>query len=230
MKTFSEKVKDARLQLGLSQTQLGEAVGISLRAIVSYEKGEKKPRPGTMLNLAKALGVSVKFLSDDTCENPMEDIEKDGYIAEAREKYGSKGIATIKPWVGEHMKWRIDAAEAANLVAIAFSVATLLSEAEETAAIPVVESTTTPDLNTPNCKSWIVLSSPSIVLLVNVSVVEAVMKLAIAVATALSEAIAVSEAEETALTEVWITPDLKLSVSKSVIVLSSASIVLLVNV
>ena len=86
MKTFSEKVRDARLQLGLSQTQLGEAVGISLRAIVSYEKGEKKPRPGTMLKLAKALGVSVKFLSDDTCENPMEDIEKDGYIEEAREK------------------------------------------------------------------------------------------------------------------------------------------------
>ena len=91
MKTFSEKVKDARLQLGLSQTQLGDAVGISLRAIVSYEKGEKKPRPGTMLKLAKALGVSVKFLSDDTCENPMEDIEKDGYIEEAREKYGAKG-------------------------------------------------------------------------------------------------------------------------------------------
>lgn len=95
MKTFSEKVKDARLQLGLSQTQLGEAVGISLRAIVSYEKGEKKPRPGTMLKLAKALGVSVKFLSDDTCENPMEDIEKDGYIEEAREKYGAKGARDV---------------------------------------------------------------------------------------------------------------------------------------
>ena len=95
MKTFSEKVKDARLQLGLSQTQLGEAVGISLRAIVSYEKGEKKPRPGTMLKLAKALGVSVKFLSDDTCENPMADIEKDGYIEEAREKYGAKGARDV---------------------------------------------------------------------------------------------------------------------------------------
>lgn len=95
MKTFSEKVKDARLQLGLSQTQLGDAVGISLRAIVSYEKGEKKPRPGTMLKLAKALGVSVKFLSDDTCENPMEDIEKDGYIEEAREKYGAKGARDV---------------------------------------------------------------------------------------------------------------------------------------
>lgn len=38
------------------------------------------------------------------------------------QKYGSKGIATIKPWVGEHMKWRIDAAEAANLVAIASDI------------------------------------------------------------------------------------------------------------
>lgn len=95
MKTFSEKVRDARLQLGLSQTQLGEAVGISLRAIVSYEKGEKKPRPGTMLKLAKALGVSVKFLSDDTCKNPMEDIEKDSYIEEAREKYGAKGARDV---------------------------------------------------------------------------------------------------------------------------------------
>ena len=33
-----------------------------------------------MLKLAKALKVSVKFLSDDECENPVEDIEKDGYI------------------------------------------------------------------------------------------------------------------------------------------------------
>ena len=55
MKTFSEKVKDARLQLGLSQQQLGEATGVSLRTILSYEKGEKMPRQGTLLKLAKAL-------------------------------------------------------------------------------------------------------------------------------------------------------------------------------
>ena len=84
MKTFSEKVKDARLQLGLSQQQLGEATGVSLRTILSYEKGEKMPRQGTLLKLAKALGVSSKFLIDDLCENPMEDIEKDSYIEDAR--------------------------------------------------------------------------------------------------------------------------------------------------
>ncbi len=91
MKPFSEKVIAARNELGLTQAQLGETVGVSLRTIWDYEKGLKKPRATTMLKLAKALKVSVKFLSDDTCENPMEDIEKDSYIEEARSRYGSQG-------------------------------------------------------------------------------------------------------------------------------------------
>jgi len=95
MKTFSEKIRDARLQLGLSQQQLGEATGVSLRTILNYEKGKKMPRQGTIFKLAKALGVSVKFLVDDHCENPLEDIEKDSYIEDAREKYGSKGARDI---------------------------------------------------------------------------------------------------------------------------------------
>ena len=95
MKTFSEKVKDARLQLGLSQKQLGEAIGVSVRTISSYEKEGKMPRQGTIFKLAKALGVSVKFLVDDHCENPLEDIEKDRYIEDAREKYGSKGAKDV---------------------------------------------------------------------------------------------------------------------------------------
>lgn len=96
MKPFSEKIKDARSELGISQSQLGSAVGVSLRTILAYEKGEKKPRQSTMLKLAKALQVSVKFLSDDECLNPMEDIEKDGYIEEARERYGTKGARDIE--------------------------------------------------------------------------------------------------------------------------------------
>lgn len=91
MKTFADKVKDARTELGWSQTQLGEAVGVSLRTILAYEKSEKHPRPSTFLKLAKALKVSVKFLSDDECEDPTADIEKDGYIEEARARYGAKG-------------------------------------------------------------------------------------------------------------------------------------------
>ena len=90
MKSFSEKVADARNELGLTQTQLGNAVGVSLRSILDYEKGRKKPRPGTMRRLAKALGVSVKFLSDEDCLDPVADIEKDGYIEGARDRYGTE--------------------------------------------------------------------------------------------------------------------------------------------
>ena len=91
MKSFAEKVFDARTELGFSQSQLGERVGVSLRSILAYEKGEKTPRPSTVLKLARVLNVSVKFLTDENCENPLEDIEKDGYIEEARERYGAKG-------------------------------------------------------------------------------------------------------------------------------------------
>ena len=95
MKTFSEKVKEARVSLGISQPQLGKKIGLSVRSVIAYEKGEKKPRPASMLKLAKALGVSVKFLSDDECEDPMADIEKDDYIAEARERYGATGAKSM---------------------------------------------------------------------------------------------------------------------------------------
>ena len=55
-----------------------------------------------MLKLAKALKVSVKFLSDDECENPVEDIEKDGYIEEARERYGAQGARDVEALLADN--------------------------------------------------------------------------------------------------------------------------------
>ena len=102
MKSFAEKVFDARTELGFSQSQLGERVGVSLRSILAYEKGEKTPRPITVLKLARVLNVSVKFLTDENCENPLEDIEKDGYIEEARERYGAKGAGDLDTLIREN--------------------------------------------------------------------------------------------------------------------------------
>ena len=51
MATFSEKVKHARSELGLTQAELGEAAGVSLRTILDYEKGKKVPRQSTLLKL-----------------------------------------------------------------------------------------------------------------------------------------------------------------------------------
>ena len=48
MATFPEKVKHARSELGLTQAELGEATGVSLRTILDYEKGKKvRILPGT---------------------------------------------------------------------------------------------------------------------------------------------------------------------------------------
>ena len=95
MKAFADKIRDARTELGLSQPQLAEKCGLPVRVILDYEKRKKRPRPTTTMKLAKALQVSTKFLSDDECDNPMEDIEKDGYIEEARIRYGSNGAKEV---------------------------------------------------------------------------------------------------------------------------------------
>lgn len=102
MKSFAEKVRDARNEKGLTQAQLGELCGVSGRAVLTYEKGEKMPRQSTMLKLAKALDVSIKFLTDDDCVNPIEDIEKDGYIEIARERYGAKGARDVSELLDEN--------------------------------------------------------------------------------------------------------------------------------
>ena len=102
MKSFAEKVLDARSALGLTQPQLAELVGVSTRAVISYEKGEKSPRQSTMMKLAKALKVSVKFLSDDNCLDPLADIDKDGYIEAAHQRYGAVGARDINALLEEN--------------------------------------------------------------------------------------------------------------------------------
>lgn len=94
--TFSDKIKVAREQAGLTQQQLADSTGVSKRTIASYESGGAIARASTMLKLAKALNISSKYLSDDSCLDPMADIEKDGYLEEARERYGSSGDQLLR--------------------------------------------------------------------------------------------------------------------------------------
>lgn len=89
---FSDKIKISREVIGLTQLELAKEVGVSQRTIASYESGGAIARRSTTEKLASALKVSVKFLSDDSCTDPLEDIEKDEYIEQARALYGAKGV------------------------------------------------------------------------------------------------------------------------------------------
>lgn len=88
--TFSEKVKRAREFAGMTQYELAEKMGVSQRTVSAYETEGVRARKSNLQKLAHALGVSVKYLSDNGCVNPLEDIEKDVYVEYARQLYGAR--------------------------------------------------------------------------------------------------------------------------------------------
>ena len=94
--TFSDKIKRAREVAQLTQNELAQEVGVSQRTIASYESGGAKARRSTTEKLARALKVSIKYLTDDECTDPLADIEKDDYIEQAREMYGAKGVRDME--------------------------------------------------------------------------------------------------------------------------------------
>ena len=68
MKTsdLSEKVKNLRFRKGLSQEQLAETTGLSLRTIQRIESAESEPRGDSLKRLAFALSVSPEEIADWT--------------------------------------------------------------------------------------------------------------------------------------------------------------------
>lgn len=94
--TFSEKIRASREMLEISQTELAEQVGVSRRTIVAYEAGEATARKSTIAKLARVLKVSTKFLSDENCNDPLADIEKDPYVEQARALYGGTGARDME--------------------------------------------------------------------------------------------------------------------------------------
>lgn len=89
--TFGEKLKQARLSLNLSQTELANKTGISERSLYTYEQNGIIPRTSNIKKLADALGVSVAYLisnsedDSDTCE------PGDLFISKIKEQLGPRG-------------------------------------------------------------------------------------------------------------------------------------------
>lgn len=60
--TFGEKVKSLRKKHGLSQPELAQAIGVSVRTIASYEAGRSYPKVRDMYDrLARVFGVDVNY-------------------------------------------------------------------------------------------------------------------------------------------------------------------------
>ncbi len=59
------RVRMRRLHLGLSQEQLGRAVGVTFQQIQKYESGANRIGAGKLYELGQALNVPVGFFYDD---------------------------------------------------------------------------------------------------------------------------------------------------------------------
>lgn len=80
--TFGEKIKNLRKAKNLNQTQLANAVGVSLRTIRGWEIEGRYPKQHELYQkLADILGCDVSYLM-------TEDVS---FVTEATEQYGSRG-------------------------------------------------------------------------------------------------------------------------------------------
>ena len=59
-----KKLKEKRIQKGLTQEQLGQAVGVSYRTIYQYETGRREPSLKILRALANALKCTIDEIVD----------------------------------------------------------------------------------------------------------------------------------------------------------------------
>lgn len=64
---FSEKLKNARKNKRLTQAELAEKTGVSMRCIQNYELGARYPKRDILARICEVLGVRIEYLvgSDD---------------------------------------------------------------------------------------------------------------------------------------------------------------------
>lgn len=85
--SFAENLKKARTAAGLSQTKLANEAGVSMRAVQTWESGEKNPKSIEYVRrVAEVLGTTTEELLN----------ESEQYVIDAYEKGGAKAAREIE--------------------------------------------------------------------------------------------------------------------------------------
>lgn len=62
MSKFAERVKEVRLERGMSRQQLADKMFVSVRLVSYWENGQRECDFDTLVKLSKVLGESVDYL------------------------------------------------------------------------------------------------------------------------------------------------------------------------
>ena len=81
------RIKEARERLGLTQTELGQKVGVTGSAITNYEKENSHPKEQIIYKLMETLGVDANYLFQDCIHIPTKDNDIDLSEYEHIKKY-----------------------------------------------------------------------------------------------------------------------------------------------
>lgn len=81
---FSDRLKEARKNAGLTQAQLSEKLGITAQSYSQYETGKRNPKMETLQKIAAALNIKLSELVpiSDTLDWAVEKIEENRIIRE----------------------------------------------------------------------------------------------------------------------------------------------------
>ena len=69
MAEFKDRLRELRTEKGLTQQELGDAIGLHGMSISGYERGVKKPSFEALDSLADVLNVSIDYLLGHSDEN-----------------------------------------------------------------------------------------------------------------------------------------------------------------
>ncbi len=87
---FSQKIRKLREQYGLTQAELAEKLGISIRTYNAYENTNQRPRyRKTYADIAGLFGVDINFLLTD----------EEDFILSTRRKYGENAARDARELV-----------------------------------------------------------------------------------------------------------------------------------
>ena len=90
---FGNFLCQLRIEKELSQSQLGNMMGVSNKAVSKWEMGVSKPRPAMLVTLASVFGVTVEELLAGERKAEMQN-----------ENCKESKDVTLKLWAGEYLK------------------------------------------------------------------------------------------------------------------------------
>lgn len=89
---FKDRLKEKRLEAGLTQVELAKKAGVTTRTVQNYELGNRKPANMEVIQrIADALNTTTEYLLGSS----------GAYVVEAQERGGAKAARDIEELVSE---------------------------------------------------------------------------------------------------------------------------------